>query len=102
MLTTLIHKIKQYTQYNKTQQNTPHKMNTYTYTAYHEIKYPHKKIRYPIYFDPKNKQIKYKIKANIHPSVIRKNGRSIYNRYDTFSPNFQNSILNTISTKHKL
>ena len=45
MLTNLIHKIKQYTLYNKTQENTPHKMNTYTYTAYHEIKYPHKKIR---------------------------------------------------------
>ena len=43
-------------------------MNTYTYTAYHEIKYPHKQIKYPIYFDNKSKKIKHKIKATIHPS----------------------------------
>ena len=102
MLTTLIHKIKLYILYNPSENNIPYNMNTYTYTAYHEIKYPHKQIKYPIYFDNKSKKIKHKIKATIHPRTMRKNGRSIYNRNDDFILNFQNSILNNITYKPKL
>ena len=100
MLTTLIHKIKQYIHNNKTQPNIPHKMNTYT--AYHEIKYPHTEIRYPICFDHKNRKIIYEIPTLTDKPKIKKKGRSIYNKNDTFTLNFQNSILNIIPTKHKL